>query len=117
MATLNGSTAIRDKNLASLARYRALRIGKFPCAFWRLSSRPGLTAREAFETECTTLLPLPDNRWPTDERGEVKAGKTPYIRFDKNDYSIPHTQVRKILTVTATLKQVRILDGQTEIAN
>ncbi|WP_221900095.1 hypothetical protein [Bathymodiolus platifrons methanotrophic gill symbiont] len=44
MATSNGSTAIRDKILASLARYRALRIGKFPCAFWRLSSRPGLTA-------------------------------------------------------------------------
>ncbi|WP_221898550.1 hypothetical protein [Bathymodiolus japonicus methanotrophic gill symbiont] len=40
----NGSTAIRDKILASLARYRALRIGKFPCAFWRLSARPGLTA-------------------------------------------------------------------------
>ncbi|WP_221901083.1 hypothetical protein [Bathymodiolus platifrons methanotrophic gill symbiont] len=46
MATSNGSTAIRDKILASLARYRALRIGKFPCAFWRLSSRPGLTAIE-----------------------------------------------------------------------
>ncbi|WP_221900649.1 hypothetical protein [Bathymodiolus platifrons methanotrophic gill symbiont] len=46
MATSNGSTAIRDKILASLARYRALRIGKFPCAFWRLSSRPGLTAEE-----------------------------------------------------------------------
>ncbi|WP_221893757.1 hypothetical protein [Bathymodiolus japonicus methanotrophic gill symbiont] len=45
MATTNGSTAIRDKILASLARYRALRIGKFPCAFWRLSARPGLTAR------------------------------------------------------------------------
>ncbi|WP_221901353.1 hypothetical protein [Bathymodiolus platifrons methanotrophic gill symbiont] len=44
MATSNGSTAIRDKILASLARYRALRIDKFPCAFWRLSSRPGLTA-------------------------------------------------------------------------
>ncbi|WP_230990880.1 ISAzo13-like element transposase-related protein [Bathymodiolus platifrons methanotrophic gill symbiont] len=44
MAASNGSTAIRDKILASLARYRALRIGKFPCAFWRLSSRPGLTA-------------------------------------------------------------------------
>ncbi|WP_221895207.1 hypothetical protein [Bathymodiolus japonicus methanotrophic gill symbiont] len=44
MATSNGSTAIRDKILASLARYRALRIGKFPCAFWRLSARPGLTA-------------------------------------------------------------------------
>ncbi|TXL12825.1 hypothetical protein BMR05_14105 [Methylococcaceae bacterium HT4] len=47
MATTNGSTAIRDKILASLARYRALRIGKFPCAFWRLSSRPGLTAVDA----------------------------------------------------------------------
>ncbi|WP_221899634.1 hypothetical protein [Bathymodiolus platifrons methanotrophic gill symbiont] len=39
---------IRDKILASLARYRALRIGKFPCAFWRLSSRPGLTASELY---------------------------------------------------------------------
>ncbi|TXL12388.1 hypothetical protein BMR05_15515 [Methylococcaceae bacterium HT4] len=47
MATTNGSTAIRDKILASLARYRALRIGKFPCAFWRLSSRPGLTATDS----------------------------------------------------------------------
>ncbi|WP_221895854.1 hypothetical protein [Bathymodiolus japonicus methanotrophic gill symbiont] len=47
MATTNGSTAIRDKILASLARYRALRIGKFPCAFWRLSARPGLTAKGA----------------------------------------------------------------------
>ncbi|WP_221897501.1 hypothetical protein [Bathymodiolus japonicus methanotrophic gill symbiont] len=47
MATTNGSTAIRDKILASLARYRALRIGKFPCAFWRLSARPGLTANES----------------------------------------------------------------------
>lgn len=43
-------------------------------------------------------------------------GKTPYVRFDQNDYSVPHTQVRKILTVTATLKQVRILDGINEIA-
>ncbi|WP_221897113.1 hypothetical protein [Bathymodiolus japonicus methanotrophic gill symbiont] len=52
MATTNGSTAIRDKILASLARYRALRIGKFPCAFWRLSARPGLTAKAA-----SSLLP------------------------------------------------------------
>ncbi|WP_263458960.1 hypothetical protein [Bathymodiolus platifrons methanotrophic gill symbiont] len=30
MATTNGSTAIRDKILASLARYRALPIGNNP---------------------------------------------------------------------------------------
>ncbi|WP_221901598.1 hypothetical protein [Bathymodiolus platifrons methanotrophic gill symbiont] len=54
MATSNGSTAIRDKILASLARYRALRIGKFPCAFWRLSSRPGLTALESYFSKAPT---------------------------------------------------------------
>ncbi|GFO72319.1 hypothetical protein BJAS_P2459 [Bathymodiolus japonicus methanotrophic gill symbiont] len=59
MATTNGSTAIRDKILASLARYRALRIGKFPCAFWRLSARPGLTAREFFDKK--SLKPM--NQW------------------------------------------------------
>ena len=76
-----------------------------------------ITVRAAFEQEQSSLLKLPENRWPCDEREEVKVGKTPYVRFDKNDYSIPHTQVRKIFTVTATLKQVRILDGQTEIAS
>ncbi|WP_221900505.1 hypothetical protein [Bathymodiolus platifrons methanotrophic gill symbiont] len=62
MATSNGSTAIRDKILASLARYRALRIGKFPCAFWRLSSRPGLTANGFPDTRCSSFsIPLPSN--------------------------------------------------------
>ena len=37
---------------------------------------------------------LPDNPYPLIERVAVKAGKTPYVRFDLNDYSIPHTKVR-----------------------
>jgi len=76
-----------------------------------------MTVRTAFEQEQSHLLKLPENQWPCDERDEVKVGKTPYVRFDKNDYSIPHTYTQKILTVTATLKQVRVLDGQTEIAS
>ncbi|WP_221900491.1 hypothetical protein [Bathymodiolus platifrons methanotrophic gill symbiont] len=60
MATTNGSTAIRDKILASLARYRALRIGKFPCAFWRLSARPGLTAWVVILTAMLNLKILPN---------------------------------------------------------
>jgi len=75
-----------------------------------------ITVREAFEKERPKLLSLPDNRWPTDERVEVKIGKTPYARFDMNDYSLPHTYVHKTLTVTASLEQVRILDGQQELA-
>ena len=75
-----------------------------------------MTVREAFEKERPKLLSLPDNHWPTDERVEVKIGKTPYARFDMNDYSLPHTHVRKTLTITASLEQVRILDGQQELA-
>jgi hypothetical protein len=75
-----------------------------------------LTVREAFEQEQSHLLSLPDNPFPTEERIEVSAGKTPYIRFDLNDYSIPHTSVRRVLTVVATLTDVRVLDGAEIIA-
>ncbi|GFO73103.1 MULTISPECIES: hypothetical protein [unclassified Gammaproteobacteria] len=67
MAATNGSTAIRDKILASLARYRALRIGKFPCAFWRLSARPGLTAN--------VLYDLPEKRKPKQRGRNKKYGQ------------------------------------------
>jgi hypothetical protein len=46
----------------------------------------------------------------------VASGKTPYIRFDRNDYSIPHTHVRKTLSVVASETVVRVLDGTTELA-
>ena len=75
-----------------------------------------ITVREAFEQEKPHLLSLPDNPWPTDERVEVKIGKTPYARFDGNDYSVPHTHTRQTLTITASLEQVRILDGLKELA-
>jgi len=39
------------------------------------------------------------------------------VRFDLNDYSIPHTHVRRTLTVVATPTRVRVLDGQTVLAD
>jgi transposase len=69
------------------------------------------TVRDAFLQEKALLLPLPDNPFPTDERCEVRSGKTPYVRFDLNDYSIPHTHVRKSLTLIASPDRVRIFDG------
>ena len=75
-----------------------------------------ITIGQAFEQEKPLLLPLPDDAFPTDERVEVQAGKTPYVRFDLNDYSIPHTEVRQSLSVLASLEQVRILKGHEEIA-
>ncbi len=75
-----------------------------------------MTVREAFALEQPHLLVLPDNPFETDERVEVRVGKTPYIRFDLNDYSVPHTQVRRSVTVMASLTRVRVLDGSEVIA-
>ena len=46
----------------------------------------------------------------------MQAGKSPYIRFDGNDYSIPHHSVGRTLVVSATLDTVRILDAATVLA-
>src|SRR6185437_12427570 len=75
------------------------------------------TVRECFELERGRLLALPDEPFPAEERQVVRAAKTPYVRFDLNDYSIPHTHVRRTLEVLATLDTVRILDGDTLIAS
>lgn len=69
------------------------------------------SVRETFEAERPRLLPLPDNPFPVEERVEVSAGKTPYVRFDGNDYSVPHDKVRRLLVVRASLVEVRIFDG------
>lgn len=76
-----------------------------------------MTVREAFECEQPHLLELPDNPFVTDEKEPVSVGKTPYVRFDLNDYSVPHTLVRRSLVVSATLDQVRILDGNQVVAS
>ncbi len=75
-----------------------------------------LTVREAFLQEQASLLALPDNPFDTQERRPVRAGKTPYIRFDLNDYSVPHQQVQKPLSVSADLTRIQILDGSHCIA-
>ena len=82
----------------------------------RCPDNNNLSVKEAFAQEQPSLLTLPDNPFDTRERVEVRARKTPYIRFDLNDYSIPHQQVQKTLSVTADLETVRILDGTELIA-
>lgn len=76
-----------------------------------------LTVRQAFEAESPSLMTRPLDAYPVDARVEVVAGKTPYVRFDLNDYSIPHTHVRRTLTVLANAQRVRVLDGATVLAD
>jgi hypothetical protein len=72
--------------------------------------------REVFAEEVRHLLSMPDNPAPLLERVAVKVGKTPYVRFDLNDYSVPHTHVRRTLTVLADTHELRIIDGAQVIA-
>ena len=77
---------------------------------------PSMSVREAFEREQPQLLALPDNPFQTDQLLSVSVGKTPYLRFDLNDYSVPHTHVQRTVTVIASQTRLRVLDGQDLIA-
>jgi hypothetical protein len=74
------------------------------------------TVRAAWEEEQPRLLALPKHRFETDLVEAVSSGKTPYVRFDGNDYSIPHDLIRTPLTLVASESSVRILHGSREVA-
>lgn len=82
----------------------------------RCPQNTDMTVAEAFTQEQSALLTLPENPFNTEECCQVTARKTPYVRFDLNDYSVPHTHVQKSLTIRASLHRVRILDGTEVIA-
>lgn len=58
----------------------------------------------------------PKDRFPAHERVDVEIGKTPYARFDLNDYSVPHDRTRRTVTVIADSATVRIVDNNEQIA-
>jgi transposase len=71
---------------------------------------------EAFAEEKLRLLPLPLHRFDSDLLVPVRSGKTIYVRFDLNDYSIPPAVVGRQLTLAASESVIRILDANQEIA-
>jgi len=75
------------------------------------------TVAAALAEEQARLLPLPAHPFPTDLVRVVSSGKTPYIRFDRNWYSIPHTLVRVPLTLVADAETVRLCHDTEEVAN
>jgi transposase len=82
----------------------------------RVPGDPTRTVAEALAEEQPRLLPLPAHPFPTALVRGVASGKTPYLRFDRNWYSIPHTLVRVPLTLVAEAETVRVLHGSTEVA-
>ena len=76
----------------------------------------GRRVAEALDEERPRLLPLPAHAFACDLVRAAVSGKTPYLRFDGNDSSIPHTLIRRPLTLVASEHHVRVLDGTTEVA-
>lgn len=74
------------------------------------------TVAQVLAQEQPRLLPLPAHPFATDVLRAVASGKTPYVRFDRNSYSIPHTHVRRPVTLLASATLVRIVAGAAEIA-
>ena len=70
------------------------------------------TVADAFTDELPRLVELPGDDFPVEERVVVTSGKTPYVRFDRNDYSVPHTHVCRSLTVLATHDRVCVVDPE-----
>ena len=73
--------------------------------------------RDALAEEQPRLLPLPQHPLGCDRVQPARSGKTPYVRFDRNDYSIPHDAVRRALTLIASEDTVRLVDGTTVLAH
>ena len=73
--------------------------------------------RDVFAEERARLLELPEVPFPAEEIVPVSVGKTPYARFDLNDYSVPHTYARRDLTCVASIERVRLCDGATVVAD
>jgi hypothetical protein len=103
-------TDVADLNAQALAWCRG-EAAERPCPEDR-----DRRVQQCFEEERPRLLALPDNPFPSEERVIVRLQKTPYARFDLNDYTVPHTHVRRTLEVRATPDTVRILDAGTVIA-
>jgi len=74
------------------------------------------TVADAFAEEHPLLLSLPEASFPTEEQVEVRVAKTPHVRFDGNEYSVPHELVRRSVELRASLDQVRILHAGQVVA-
>lgn len=71
------------------------------------------TVAMAFAEEQPRLRPLPDHAYATEEVVMARVGKTPHVRFEGNEYSVPHTLARRLVEVRATLLRVRVIvDGK-----
>jgi hypothetical protein len=82
----------------------------------RWTQDPKRSVAEVLAEERPRLNALPLHPLTIECRLSVYAKKTIYVRFDGNDYTIPPSAVGRSLCLLATDIEVRLLDGQVEVA-
>ncbi len=75
------------------------------------------TVADVLATETPRLLALPDPMPVTDFVEPVRPDSQAFVRFDGNRYSVPTDVAERTLTLVADDRTVRVLDGQTEVAD
>ena len=75
-----------------------------------------ISIAQAYEQESPRLLTVNPVAFPVFDRKPVRAGKTPYVRFDLNDYSVPARFAHRDLLVEASLDTVSISHGLEVVA-
>src|SRR5450432_733309 len=98
--------SVADLNVQAMAWCREIALER------RVPDQKHKTVLEAFAEDKAVMIPLAEDEFPVEECLEVRVGKTPYLRFDKNDYSVPHTHVQRNLSVIASDERVRIIDPE-----
>lgn len=78
--------------------------------------QPERTVAQVLAQERPHLLPVPEPLPPTDTVRPVRVDKTAFVRLDTNAYSVPPEHAGQTLTLVCDDRQVRLLDGATEVA-
>lgn len=78
---------------------------------------PDRTVAGVFEEEQPRLLSLPDPLPNTDVVMPMSVDKQAFIRIDTNRYSVPSDYASRTITLVASDVEVRMLDGELEIAH
>lgn len=82
----------------------------------RCPSDISVSVADALLEERQLLLPLPLNPIHCEDTRTTVARKQPYVIWDTNRYSIPHTLVGIPLTITANHTRIRVLHGDEVVA-
>jgi transposase len=74
------------------------------------------TVGDVFADERSRLLPLPDPLPETARVEPTQIDRQAFVRVDTNRYSVPSDHAEKVRTLVVDDRLIRVLDGQTAIA-